>query len=106
MNRIKNKLPKKSLIYLDPPYYCKGKELYLNYYDNEDHEKIAKVIKKITKIKWVMTYDKVVPINNLYKGFDNYSYLLNYSVANSGKGKETIIFCQGMKHSSEGLIIV
>jgi len=105
IKKIKNKLPKKTLIYLDPPYYYKGKELYLNYYDNQDHKEISKIIKKITKIKWVMTYDNVGPINDLYKGFDNYSYLLNYSAANSGKGEEIIIFSRRMKHSPEGLIL-
>jgi len=105
IKRIKNRLPEKSLIYLDPPYYYKGKELYMNYYDYEDHKEISEVIKKVIKIKWVITYDDVGPINDLYKGFDNYSYLLNYSAANSGKGRETIIFSSGMNHSPEGLIL-
>ncbi len=102
---LKNKLPEKSLIYLDPPYYYKGRELYLNYYDYEDHKKISRVIKKITNVKWVITYDDVGPINNLYRGFEGYSYFLNYSVANSGKGKERIHFSPGMEHSSKGLVL-
>lgn len=105
INKIKNKLPKKSLIYLDPPYYYKGKELYMNYYDYKDHKEISDVIKKVTNVKWVITYDDVGPINSLYNGFDNYSYLLNYSAANSGKGKEIIFFSYGMKHTSEGLLL-
>ena len=105
INKIKDKLPKKSLIYLDPPYYYKGKELYMNYYKYEDHKDIAEIMKKTTNFKWVITYDDVGPINELYKGFDNYSYLLNYSAANSGKGKEKIFFSQGIQHSSEGLLI-
>lgn len=105
INKIKSQLPKKTLIYLDPPYYCKGKELYMNYYDYEDHKRIAETIKVLINIKWVMTYDDVGPINGLYSGFDNYSYLLNYSAANSGKGKELIIFSPKIKHSSEGLVL-
>ncbi|MCK5624776.1 DNA adenine methylase [Candidatus Pacearchaeota archaeon] len=105
INKIKNKLPKKTLIYLDPPYYFKGKELYMNYYDYEDHKKISEVMKKISSIKWVITYDDVGAINDLYVGFDNYSYLLNYSAANSGKGNEIIIFSQKLKHTSEGLLL-
>jgi DNA adenine methylase len=104
IKEIKNKLPKKTLIYLDPPYYYKGKELYMNYYEYKDHKKIADAIKEINT-NWVVTYDDVGPINNLYVGFDNYSYLLNYSAANSGKGKEKIFFSHRMKHSSEGLLI-
>jgi DNA adenine methylase len=105
IKKIKNRLPKKSLIYLDPPYYYKGKELYMNYYDYKDHKEISEAIKQVTMVKWVITYDDVGPINKLYKGFDNYSYLLNYSAANSGKGREIIIFSQNMKHASEGLIL-
>lgn len=105
INKIKNRLPKKSLIYLDPPYYYKGKGLYLNYYDYKDHKKISEVIKKIVSVKWVVTYDDVGPINGLYEGFDNYNYLLNYSAANSGKGKERIYFSPGIKHSSKGLVL-
>ena len=105
IHKLKNKLPKKSLIYLDPPYYFKGKELYMNYYDYEDHKEISEVIKKVTNVKWVVTYDDVGPINNLYKGLDNYSYLLNYSAANSGKGKEVIIFSSNMNHTSNGLTL-
>ncbi|MBI2449582.1 DNA adenine methylase [Candidatus Pacearchaeota archaeon] len=106
INKIKNKLPKKSLIYLDPPYYYKGKELYMNYYDYENHKDVSEAIKKLTRLNWVITYDDVGPINDLYKGFDNYSYLLNYSAANSGKGREIIIFSKGMKHTSEELLLV
>jgi len=105
INKIKNRVPKKTLIYLDPPYYCKGKELYMNYYDYENHKQIAETIKGLTNVKWVLTYDDVGPINSLYRGFDNYSYLLNYSVANSGKGKELIIFSPEVRHSSEGLVL-
>lgn len=105
VNRIKNRLPKKSLIYLDPPYYVKGKELYMNYYEHKDHEVIAKMIRAVTKYKWIVTYDDVGPINKLYKGFDNYSHLLNYSAANSGQGREIIIFSRSMKHFPEGLLL-
>lgn len=105
IKKIKDELPEKSLIYLDPPYYYKGKELYMNYYDYEDHKKISEIIKEVTKVKWVITYDDVGPINDLYKGFDNYSYLLNYSAANSGKGREIIIFSPKMNHSSDGLLL-
>jgi len=105
IKKLGNKLPKKSLIYLDPPYYCKGKELYMNYYKYQDHKEISKIIREVSNTKWVITYDDVGPINDLYKGFDNYSYLLNYSAANSGKGKEIIIFSRKLKHSSEGLIL-
>lgn len=34
--------PKNTLIYLDPPYYVKGKGLYQNHYRHDDHVDVAK----------------------------------------------------------------
>src|SRR5690606_34378438 len=31
-------------LYLDPPYYKKGKELYLNNYDHDNHLSLAKTV--------------------------------------------------------------
>ncbi|MGL9544116.1 DNA adenine methylase, partial [Escherichia coli] len=37
--------PLKTLLYLDPPYYVKGKGLYQNHYSHDDHVEIANIIK-------------------------------------------------------------
>ena len=36
--------PEKTLIYLDPPYYIKGKELYFDFYSHKDHEEVAELV--------------------------------------------------------------
>lgn len=92
---IKNKiqdLPKNSLIYFDPPYYLKGGELYLNYYNKEDHEKIAQLIQKTLHHYWILSYDNVSPIVNLYKKRRHFFYDLQYSAGSVYKGKEIFIF--------------
>jgi DNA adenine methylase len=33
--------PAKTLIYLDPPYYEKGRDLYYDYYEHDDHKRLA-----------------------------------------------------------------
>ena len=38
------KWPKKTLFYLDPPYYKQGRELYYDYYKRDDHADVAKFI--------------------------------------------------------------
>jgi len=48
---LRKTLPKKTLFYLDPPYFVKGKDLYLNHYTEKDHENIMQEVKKITKQK-------------------------------------------------------
>lgn len=40
-------LPQNTILYLDPPYYKKGRGLYMNYYEDADHEKIRDVITNV-----------------------------------------------------------
>ncbi len=89
----KLKLPDNTLYYFDPPYYMKGKELYLNYYKHEDHVLIAKEIKELTTQKWIVSYDNALEIKKLYEGFKQIDYTLFYSAAKLHRmGDEVIIF--------------
>ena len=38
-----------SFFFIDPPYYNKGKDLYVNFFNHEDHELLAEVIKDCLK---------------------------------------------------------
>ncbi|MFW6025754.1 MAG: DNA adenine methylase [Candidatus Woesearchaeota archaeon] len=81
-----------NLVYLDPPYYQKGKKLYENYYDKSDHEHLAEQIKNISQY-WVLTYDNVEKIVELYNDCKYIFYSLNYSAKKKYKGSEIMIFC-------------
>lgn len=89
---IDNNLPNNTLIYLDPPYYKKGKELYINYYNHEDHKEIADIVKKLTNRHWLVSYDNETAIKELYSEFRQKIYSLNYSVGKASKGSEVIIY--------------
>lgn len=92
---IKNVLPyygQNSLTYFDPPYFNKGPELYKNFFDKEDHTKIARLILNGVQGNWIITYDDTPEIIELYKQQCIRRYDLNYSVANTGKSSEVIIF--------------
>ncbi len=82
----------KVFIYLDPPYYVKGKNLYLNYYRDNDHKEIADILSKSTGFKWAVSYDNVDFIQKLYKEFRCSQFQLNYSANNSGKGNEIMFY--------------
>ena len=84
-------MPHNCLFYFDPPYYVKGKGLYMNYYNDQDHQDIYDAIAQIEYQKWIVTYDKVDFIQELYKNFRMYEYSLNYSASTIGKGKEYMI---------------
>lgn len=57
---------KKCLLYLDPPYFRKGNQLYTNHYKSGDHARIANCVRKL-KGKWIVSYDNVPEIIDLYQ---------------------------------------
>ena len=96
VRRLNSLLPPNTLFYLDPPYYIKGKGLYMNYYNDQDHQKIANVVSEINNYKWIISYDNVPFITNLYSKYRQKIFELNYSASNSGKGEEIMIFCDNI----------
>lgn len=87
----KNKCKKRYFIFLDPPYYQKGKSLYLNHYIDKDHKELLKLLEK-SSLKWVMTYDDVSYIQNLYDKFKKNKFTINHSAFEARQGKEILIF--------------
>ena len=97
LNRCSEFLPKKSLIYLDPPYYVKGKGLYRNFYEHDDHVAIAKAIqKKAFKWPWVVSYDNAEEICAMYQLSKSLSYGLNYTAQRRYVGNEVMFFSQNL----------
>ena len=77
---INEEIPFRSLIYLDPPYYQKGSQLYRNHYRPEDHKQIADYVREL-KTPWIVTYDNCPEIRELYRGCDEVQFSLHYSTA-------------------------
>ena len=95
---IKNYLPKyekEAFVYFDPPYFKKGKQLYLNFFNEQDHVRIEKMIRESVNCDWVITYDDVPEIANIYVNHELRRFDLNYSVAQKIKASEIIIFSNG-----------
>lgn len=95
IKRYKRTPTAKTFCYLDPPYYVKGQDLYLNYYRDEDHQDIAKAIKKF-KGQWIISYDAVDFISELYKDYRQKEYYLSYSAGNPARGKEIMVYSNGL----------
>ena len=87
----KNKQSNNYFVFLDPPYYQKGKSLYLNHYIKEDHKRLSEFLKQ-SSLKWVMTYDDISYIQNLYKKMRKSKFVINHSAFKAKKGKEVLIF--------------
>ena len=69
--------------------------MYLNYYNDNDHQKIAETIMKY-KGKWIISYDAVDFIKKLYKDYKQIEYYLSYSAGNPSKGRELMIYSDGL----------
>ncbi|RKS86881.1 site-specific DNA-adenine methylase [Orbus hercynius] len=84
--------PNNAFIFFDPPYFKQGKDLYTNFYTEEDHSELFNAIDHLTNYKWIVTYDNADKINELYKKYDGFLYYLNYSLAQKKKAQELMYY--------------
>lgn len=86
-------LPMKSLFYLDPPYYLKGKDLYYDYYLHADHKQVAKLMTgSHHNQNWIVSYDNVAQVRKLYAGCRRLTYTVGYSAREVRRGAEVMFF--------------
>ncbi len=88
-------LQPQSIIYLDPPYYNKGSDLYENHYRYDDHIIISNLVGNISQ-KWIVSYDDTPEIRDMYQRYRNIPYTLSYSAANRYKGAEIMFFSDSL----------
>lgn len=81
-----------TFVYFDPPYFGKGKQLYLNFFTYQDHVRIEKMVNELIECEWVITYDDVPEIEEIYSEHVLRRFDLNYSVAVKRRASEIIIF--------------
>lgn len=96
VKRLDEELPAKTLFYLDPPYYRKGKELYVNFYIHEDHKQISKLVTRLQNRYWLVSYDNEVAIKDLYNNHKQHIYDLTYSAGKTEMGSEVMIFSDNL----------
>ncbi len=91
------KLPRKTLVYCDPPYFHKSERLYLNRYTPEDHARLARTIQKHIKRPWLVSYDSVPQIVEHYSERRSFTYDLQYNAARAYKGTEIFFFSDSVR---------
>lgn len=79
-----------SLIYADPPYFVKGSKLYKNFYNKSDHEYVRDVLASYDDKRWIVSYDDVEDVREIYSNYHPTFYKLNYSAGSKGVGSEVI----------------
>ena len=88
-------LDPRSLVYMDPPYFDKGQQLYRNAYEPEDHAKIAQKVLAL-ETPWVVTYDNVPDLRALYDGVDCEEFNITYSTHYARPRATEILFHSGL----------
>lgn len=83
---------KSLFIYLDPPYVDKASTLYLNHYTINNHQVLADYLNSKIKLKWLLSYDNVDIIRQLYSQRRQIEFDLNYHADTPRHGKELLIF--------------
>lgn len=106
---VRNQLPKydeHSFIYLDPPYFRRGEDLYKNFFNERKHRELKERIVNDINVPWVVSYDDVPEIREIYDGVPSKAFSLNYSLANNGSGKEIMFFSEGLEPTSQELLSI
>jgi DNA adenine methylase len=82
----------RSFFYVDPPYFVKGADLYLNAFKVKDHQKLADSLNDHPEAKWLLSYDNEQAILDLYPDRAYRDFDLKYSAHhNSKSGSELMI---------------
>lgn len=95
INRDKKK-GREYFVYIDPPYYVKGAKLYMNRFSEQEHRQLSAVLTGGVRFPWIMTYDDVPPIRELYSNLQQAEFYLSYSAYKRRRGKEVLIWPPGV----------
>lgn len=68
-----------SVLYLDPPYYEKGDDLYYEMFTKDDHKRLARLLRDTTH-RWILSYDDSPEIKALYEWANIETVSVNYSI--------------------------
>ena len=103
MTSIAACLPKKSLLYLDPPYVEKGPGLYHSSFNESKHCQLASDVKDY-KGNWMVTYDDDELVHRLYSPEINWcvdveKISVGYSAATKRRSNEMLILSPSMVSS-------
>jgi DNA adenine methylase len=85
-----------TIIYADPPYFEKAGSLYLNSFSAEDHRTLADCLNSLAARRWLLTYDSVPQVAELYAALRREDFSLHYSAHRVMKATETMVFSDGL----------
>ena len=84
-------------IFFDPPYFKQGKKLYKNALDVGYHAELSQIIQGLEQRHWIVTYDNVEEIRDLYANCDGWQYKIRYT-ANEKRSESELIYKSPITH--------
>ncbi len=91
-------------VYLDPPYYVKGKYLYMNHYTDKSHIELANLLQHDVKFKWILSYDDTPQIRSMYDNLELFRFPITYSVKERQVGYELLTHSDNIRIPKERII--
>lgn len=92
LNFIETLDPSETFFFIDPPYFHKGPEMYLNSLDADYHVRLADCLRRMQDAAWVLTYDDCPEIRAMYCKWANVRpFSIRYSANERRAGKEVLI---------------
>lgn len=92
----------KTFVYADPPYFEKAGSLYMNYFRPDDHAALAKELNSKPNGKWLLTYDDVQQVEDLYGDRRIRRFGLHYSAHRVTKATEVAVLSDWLIDVGEG----
>lgn len=89
-----------NFVYLDPPYYVRGRKLYRNFYSHADHLAIAHVVRNSSG-PWMLSYDDVPQIREMYSWSEPTELSILYSAGRSALGREVVYLSDNLLKESD-----
>lgn len=82
-----------AFVYLDPPYYQKGSQVYTTYFKKEDHDRLQEGVAEYIapKYQWLLSYDNCEEVLELYRGYATSEKQFKYSITKPTATKELVI---------------
>jgi len=90
------KRKKKKFIFLDPPYYQQGENLYLNFYTDNDHMKLAELLQNNENSNWLLTYDNCDRIKELYAKSRKAYFPMTHTLQTKKRDKEIMMISNSL----------
>lgn len=85
------------LVYLDPPYFRKGRDLYLNHFEEPDHARLARQVLRLDRPNWVVTYDNTPEALDLYPGARRRFFDLPHTASVRTVGREAMFLAPSLR---------